>query len=41
MRFPGRVKKEGKSWLVEIPAFDVVHAGANEERGSLEWRKIS
>ena len=22
MRFPGRVKKSGKFWLVEIPAFD-------------------
>ena len=27
MRFPGRVKKEGKFWLVEIPAFDAITQG--------------
>src|SRR6188768_4069447 len=27
MRFPGRVKKEGKFWLVEIPAFDASTQG--------------
>jgi DNA-binding XRE family transcriptional regulator len=27
MRFPGRVKKDGKFWLVEIPAFDASTQG--------------
>ncbi len=27
MRFPGRIKKDGKFWLVEIPAFDAVTQG--------------
>jgi hypothetical protein len=27
MRFPGRVKKDGRFWLVEIPAFDAVTQG--------------
>ena len=27
MRFPGRVKKEGRFWLVEIPAFDATTQG--------------
>ena len=27
MRFPGRVKKDGRFWLVEIPAFDALTQG--------------
>jgi hypothetical protein len=27
MRFPGRIKKEGRFWLVEIPAFDAFTQG--------------
>ena len=27
MRFPGRVKKDGRFWLVEIPAFDAFTQG--------------
>jgi len=27
MRFPGRVKKDGKFWLVEIPSFDASTQG--------------
>ena len=27
MRFPGRTKKDGRFWLVEIPAFDAVTQG--------------
>jgi hypothetical protein len=27
MRFPGRVKKDGRFWLVEIPAFDAATQG--------------
>ena len=27
MRFEGRVKKDGRFWLVEIPAFDAVTQG--------------
>ena len=27
MRFPGRIKKNGKFWLVEIPAFDALTQG--------------
>jgi predicted transcriptional regulator len=27
MRFSGRIKKDGKFWLVEIPAFDAVTQG--------------
>jgi DNA-binding XRE family transcriptional regulator len=27
MRFPGRIKKDGRYWLVEIPAFDAVTQG--------------
>ncbi len=27
MRFPGRIKKDGKFWLVEIPAFDALTQG--------------
>ena len=27
MRFPGRIKKHGRFWLVEIPAFDAVTQG--------------
>jgi predicted transcriptional regulator len=27
MRFPGTIKKDGKFWLVEIPAFDAVTQG--------------
>jgi DNA-binding XRE family transcriptional regulator len=27
MRFPGRVKKDGRFWLVEIPAFDASTQG--------------
>lgn len=27
MRFPGRIKKDGKFWLVEIPAFDAFTQG--------------
>ena len=27
MRFPGRLKRDGKFWLVEIPAFDAVTQG--------------
>jgi hypothetical protein len=27
MRFPGRVKKDGRLWLVEIPAFDAFTQG--------------
>jgi DNA-binding XRE family transcriptional regulator len=27
MRFEGRIKKEGRFWLVEIPAFDAVTQG--------------
>ena len=27
MRFPGRIRKDGKFWLVEIPAFDAVTQG--------------
>jgi hypothetical protein len=30
MRFPGRVKKEGRFWLVEIPAFDAVTQGRSK-----------
>jgi len=27
MRFPGRIKKDGRFWLVEIPAFDAATQG--------------
>lgn len=27
MRFPGRIRKDGKFWLVEIPAFDACTQG--------------
>jgi DNA-binding XRE family transcriptional regulator len=27
MRFPGRIKKDGRYWLVKIPAFDAVTQG--------------
>ena len=27
MRFPGRITKDGKYWLVEIPAFDAITQG--------------
>ena len=27
MRFPGRIKKDGRFWLVEIPAFDAMTQG--------------
>ncbi|MBZ5640093.1 MAG: type II toxin-antitoxin system HicB family antitoxin [Acidobacteriia bacterium] len=27
MRFPGRIKRDGRFWLVEIPAFDAVTQG--------------
>ena len=27
MRFPGRIKKDGKLWMVEIPAFDAFTQG--------------
>ena len=27
MRFPGRIRKDGKFWLVEIPAFDAFTQG--------------
>jgi len=27
MRFPGRIKKDGSVWLVEVPAFDAVTQG--------------
>ena len=27
MRFPGRIKKDGRFWLVEIPAFDAITQG--------------
>lgn len=27
MRFPGRIKRDGKFWLVEIPAFDAITQG--------------
>jgi Helix-turn-helix domain len=27
MRFPGRIKKVGKFWLVEVPAFDAITQG--------------
>lgn len=27
MRFPGRIKKDGKFWLMEIPAFDAMTQG--------------
>jgi hypothetical protein len=30
MRFPGRVKKEGRFWLVEIPAFDAFTQGRSK-----------
>jgi len=27
VRFPGRIKKDGRFWLVEIPAFDALTQG--------------
>ena len=27
MRFPGRIKKDGRLWLIEVPAFDAVTQG--------------
>lgn len=30
MRFPGRIKKDGRFWLVEIPAFDAVTQGRSK-----------
>ena len=27
MRFPGRIKKNGRLWLIEVPAFDAVTQG--------------
>jgi len=27
MRFPGRIKRDGRVWLVEVPAFDAVTQG--------------
>lgn len=27
MRFPGRIRKDGKFWLVEVPAFDAMTQG--------------
>ena len=27
MRFPGRIKKDGRFWLAEIPAFDAITQG--------------
>lgn len=30
MRFPGRVKKDGRFWLAEIPAFDAMTQGRSK-----------
>ena len=30
MRFPGRIKKQGKFWLIEIPAFDALTQGCTK-----------
>ena len=30
MRFPGQIEKHGKSWLVEIPAFDATTQGRSK-----------
>jgi predicted RNase H-like HicB family nuclease len=38
MRFQGRVKKDGRFWLVEIPAFDAVTQGRTK-REALEMAK--
>ena len=27
MRFPGRIKKDGRHWLIEVPAFDALTQG--------------
>ena len=27
MRFPGRIKRDGRLWLAEIPAFDALTQG--------------
>lgn len=31
MRFPGRIKKDGRFWLVEISAFDAVTQGRTKQ----------
>jgi hypothetical protein len=33
MRFPGRIRKDGKFWLVEIPAFDAMTQGRTKREG--------
>jgi hypothetical protein len=33
MRFEGRLRKEGKYWLVEVPAFDAVTQGRSKREG--------
>ena len=38
MRFPGRIKKDGKFWLVEIPAFDAMTQGRTK-REAFEMAK--
>lgn len=38
MRFPGRIKKDGKVWLVEIPAFDALTQGRTK-REAFEMAK--
>ena len=38
MRFEGRVRKDGKFWLVEIPAFDALTQGRSK-RDALEMAK--
>ncbi len=34
MRFPGRIKKDGRFWLVEIPAFDARTQGRTKREAS-------
>ena len=38
MRFPGKIKKDGKFWLVEIPAFDALTQGRTK-REAFEMAK--
>lgn len=40
MRFPGRIRKDGKFWLVEIPAFDAVTQGRTKREAHAMARDL-